>query len=113
MPFRNAFRLTWRQRAIEEHLDEATKAGLNDTMEACVEQAKINAPVLTGALREDIAYQPAQESGSRIVGRWGNWTIPYAIYQEDGTIYIQAKRYLQRAQDQEYPKTAARIRSHM
>jgi hypothetical protein len=108
-----AFRMTWRQAAIERHLDDATKKGLNDTMRACVSAAKHNAPVLTGALRNDIDFRPAEQSGSRIVGRWGNWTIPYSVYQEYGTIYISAKHYLQRAKDQEYPHTAARIRSHM
>lgn len=108
-----AFRMTWRQASIEAVVDDAIKAGLDDTMKACVDAAQKNAPVLTGALRDDIAFRPAEKSGGRITGRWGNWNIPYAIYQEYGTIYVSAKHYLQRAQDQEYPLTPMRIRSHM
>jgi HK97 gp10 family phage protein len=110
---RRAYHFTWRGAQVESHVNEATRKGLDDTMKACVEQAKRNAPVLTGALRDDIDFEPAKESGSRIIGRWGNWDIPYAVFQEYGTIYIAPRYYLTRAKDQEYPHTASRIRSHM
>ena len=79
-------------------------------MAACVQRAKEYAPVRSGELRDDIAYQPAYRSGKRIIGRWGNWKVPYAIFQEAGTVHIPAKLYLRRAMDAEYPHTAKRIK---
>lgn len=107
------YRLIWRGREVEAKVAAATKAGINETMAACVEVAQNYAPVDTGALRDDIAFRPAEESGTRITGRWGNWDVPYAIFQEEGTVSIPAKHYLRRAMEEEYPHTAARIKAHL
>ena len=108
-----AYRFTWRGKQVEDAVNAATKAGINETMEACVAVAQEYVPVDTGALKDDIAFQPAKESGARIVGRWGNWTVPYAIFQEEGTVHIPAKHYLRRAMEEEYPHTDERIKAHL
>lgn len=113
MALRQAYRLIWRGREVEAAVAAATKAGINETMEACVSVAQGYAPVDTGALRDDIAFRPAEESGKRITGRWGNWEVPYAIFQEEGTSHIRPKHYLRRAMEEEYPHTAERIRAHL
>lgn len=110
---KSAFRMIWRQAAVEHHVTEATKAGINDTMRACVATAKQLAPVETGALRDDIAMREAEVHGTRITGRWGNWEIPYAIFQEYGTHTIRPKYYLTQAKDRHYPSTALNIKAHM
>ncbi len=113
MPSKQAYRLIWRGSQVEKRVADAVKAGIDETMEACVAMAKELAPVDTGALREDISFRPAEDSGSRTVGRWGNWEVPYAIFQEEGTVHNKAVHYLKRAMDFEYPYTNDRIKAHL
>lgn len=111
-----AVKLTWRGRQVQEQVEAATIAGMTETLEACVSVAKANAPVLTGRLRADIDYDPPYFSGNRIVGKWGNYKDPlvhYAFWQENGWAGHPGRFYLRQAQDQEYPKTAARIKAHL
>ena len=105
--------MIWRGAAVEKAVDAATKAGINETTAACVEVAQGYAPVDTGALRDDIAAKPAEQSGTRITARWGNWLVTYAWFQEEGTYKIVAKHYLRRAMQEEYPHTAERIKAHL
>ena len=113
MANKQAYRLIWRGKQVEKQIDAATKAGIDETMEACVAMAKDLAPVDTGALRDDISFRPAEESGTRITGRWGNWEVPYAFFQEEGTVHNKAVHYLKRSMDFEYPFTNERIRAHL
>lgn len=110
---KQAYRMIWRGAEVERALDAATKAGINETTEACVEVAQGYAPVDTGALRDDIAAKPAAQSGTRITARWGNWLVTYAWFQEEGTYKIVAKHYLRRAMEEEYPHTGERIKAHL
>lgn len=109
----SALKLTWRGAEVERKLNRAIEGAMNETMEAARDTAKDYAPVLTGALKDDIRIlQPATLRGSRWVGKWGN-TIYYAIFQEAGTIHIVAKYYLRSAVDVEYPHYKERLRRWM
>ena len=107
-----AFKLTWQGRDVEVAVNKATVEGMVETLEACVVLGKVNAPVDTGALRDDISFDPPQERERRITARWGNRFIYYSIFQEIGTSRNPAVRYLQRAADVEYPKLKDRIKKH-
>jgi hypothetical protein len=107
-------KFTWRGADVEAEVNKATVLGINDTINACVDQAKLNAPVLTGALRDDIqVLQSATMRTKRITASWGNREVLYSFFQEFGTVNNPPRYYLQRAADQEYPRTNDRIRRHL
>ncbi len=109
-------KITWRGQQLLDTVNKATIAGMHDTLEACVVQGKVNAPVDTGALQADIDYDEPYFEGGRIVGKWGNYKDPavtYAFWQENGWTNHPGRFYLRQAQDQEYPQTASRIKRHM
>lgn len=113
--FGPGYKLTWRAREVQDQTSQATIAGMLETLEACVTAAKVEAPVRTGRLRDDITIiQPPHLTAHRVVAQWGNTPeVPYAPLQNYGTVRIPAKHYLEHAADQEYPKTAERIQRHM
>jgi HK97 gp10 family phage protein len=104
--------LTWRGAEVGNAVRRATIAGMKETLEAAVKQAKENAPVRSGALRDDIQYHGPFEGDKRITGTWGNFNIPYALFVEFGTVNMAAQYYLTRAKDQEHPKLNERIKAH-
>lgn len=107
-----ASRLHWRGREIKARAVRAAKIGIDETMADCVEDAKTYHPWqnVTGLLEGSIQMRPAQEEGHRVVGRWGSFSVEYAIYQELGTIYMAPNPFLRPAADMWYPELADRIR---
>lgn len=129
--------LKWYGKAVTEKMAAAQVKGVNQTMAACVVQAKTNHPwqnrtgLLEGAI--DIA-QYAAEHGTGVKGVWGVRDMAQArILEEGGTIVprkakalaipqpdgsvrfarsvtIAPHPYLRPAADQEYVKLAERIR---
>lgn len=129
--------LKWYGKAVTEKMAKAQIAGVNETMAACVVQAKGNHPwqnrtgLLEGAI--DIAGY-ASPTSSGVKGTWGVRDMVQArILEEGGTIVPrQAKAlaipqadgsvrmvssvtippypYLRPAADVEYPNLAERIR---
>lgn len=104
----SAFLLTWKGKAIEEAVTQASKEALRETLIACVEEAQALAPELTGDLKRDIQFEEPYETPQRIIGKWGNFHVRYSIFQNYGTSRIEAKFYLERAADKEYPNLARR-----
>jgi len=76
-------------------LDEGMKRNVHEAMqfeaEAMVNTAIARCPVRTGRLRDSI-YARVQDWVLQLGA-----TAPYAIYQELGTRYIQARRFLSNA----------------
>jgi len=77
------------------HLDNGMKATVHDVMhveaEAMKNMARARCPVRTGRLRDSI-YAKVQGWIIQLGA-----TAPYAVYQELGTRYIQARRFLSNA----------------
>lgn len=129
--------LKWYGKAVTEKMRKAQMTGVNQTMAACVVEAKNNhewnnrTGVLEGAI--DIAEYAAPE-GDGVKGTWGARDVVYArIHELGGTIRpktakalavplpeggialvqsvtIPARPYLRPAADKEYPKLPDRIR---
>ena len=76
-------------------LDDGMKRNVHDAMqfeaEAMKNTARARCPVRTGRLRDSI-YAKVQDWILKLGA-----TAPYAIYQEFGTRYIQARRFLSNA----------------
>jgi HK97 gp10 family phage protein len=76
-------------------LDEGMKRNIHDAMqfeaEAMKNAARARCPVRTGRLRASI-YARVRDSIIQLGA-----TAPYAVYQEFGTRYIQARRFLSNA----------------
>lgn len=69
--------------------------------------AKINAPVKTGSLRASI-IPSVSASGPTVIGIVGT-NIYYAGFQEFGTKYIKARRYMGRALEDNRDRITAMI----
>lgn len=88
---KSTFNPAQRHRAFRTRLYN-TAVGVAQKMEA---QAKANAPVRTGRLRNEIRAEATQDAnGVRITLRGD---APYTVYQERGTRYIQPKYFLANA----------------
>jgi len=74
--------------------------------------AKSNAPYLTGNLRRSIHIEPDDSSGERVVVKVGT-DVEYARYQEFGTSTIPPHPYLRPALDQNKDKVKAEIKRVM
>jgi HK97 gp10 family phage protein len=76
-------------------LDDAMKRNVHDAMqfeaEAMKNMARARCPVRTGRLRDSI-FAKVEEWIIKLGA-----TAPYAVYQEFGTRYIQARRFLSNA----------------
>lgn len=129
--------LTWNGDAISARLKTAQVTGVNQTMSACVIQAKRNHTWenQTGILEGGITLVDyAATAGAGVRGVWGVTDVKYALIQELGgvvkpvvakalaiplpnggiafakAVTIPARPYLRPAADVEYPKLAGRIK---
>jgi len=88
-------------------LDDGMKARVQESMqfegEAMKNMARARCPVRTGRLRDSIYAKV--EGWIMQLGA----TVPYAIYQEFGTRYIQARRFLSNAVELRIPLLINRI----
>lgn len=92
-----------RLKEAQQKLENMARSLSGDAVFGAVQQstlivqrdAKINSPVKTGALRASI-IPSISSSGSTVIGIVGT-NIFYAGFQEFGTKYIKARRYLGRA----------------
>jgi len=129
--------LKWYGKAVTEKMRRAQIEGVNQTMSACVTEAKLNhewqnrTGILEGGI--DIADYARQETDG-VRGTWGVLDVVYARIQElggvirpkraqalaipqpDGSVRlvkqvkIPARPYLRPAADKHYPKLGSRIR---
>lgn len=105
------FRLDWKGNNIKGRKDQAVKDGIDMTTAAAVTVAQSLAPRDTGFMANTIEFQNAKKEGNRIVGRWGNWTALYTLWQEIGSRGRPGRYFLRRAADREYPNLFQRIRA--
>jgi len=77
---------------LPDNLEEKVRDKMQEIVEDATEQARSEAPVRTGRLRSSIGWMWRLEEGYKIFAE-----APYAVYQEFGTRYIQAKLFMTRA----------------
>ena len=101
--------LNWKGNDVFKETIRRTKAGMDETMGACVGTAKITVsnggrmPFLTGRLQGSVNFKPTQEVGEFLVGVWGSFDVPYAKRQND------KHEFLQGSANENYPSLADRI----
>jgi hypothetical protein len=107
--------LKWNGDEIERKMLAAQKFGIDQTMAACVVDAKSNYypghGFVTGVLQGSIQMRQAKHRGDRVVGLWGSFDVDYALSIEKGSGLMPGQGQLQNAADSEYPKLASRIRA--
>ena len=77
----------------DKHVHESIRLAMEKVVKKIEADAKRNAPVKTGTLRRSITSR-VEEGGK--LGKVGT-NLPYAPYQEYGTIYIEGKHYMENA----------------
>lgn len=104
-------KLNWRGEEIKAKFKEAARVGIDQTTAACVNHAKSNHTWKneTGTLEGSLQMRPAVIEGETVRGKWGSFTVHYAIFQELGTAKMPPRPYLRPAADAEYEKLAGRI----
>ena len=102
---------------VNQRLEAAVIAGINDTTAAAVISAKRNHPGWknrTGAAEGSIRQRPAVIVGqNRYRGGFGSFAVFYFIFLELGTRFITADHTLRRAADAEFPRIGANIARHL
>jgi len=129
--------LKWYGDAIKKKVQAAQRKGINETMAACLREAKSRVPVRTGLLQGSLRMTPATIRGNQIIGEWGSYQVNYARVVEFGmrphiilpvnkkALYwkgaahpvkvvhhpgTKGKPYLRPAAEKEYPTLGRRIK---
>jgi hypothetical protein len=78
--------LRWRGRRVAAKVLAATKLAVDQTTSQAVRHAKDDHPWQnqTGTLEGSLQMRPAEPEGRKIVGRWGSFSVRYAIFLELG-----------------------------
>ena len=105
------FRLDWKGDEVKKRWLEAARQGIEETMAACVVDAKRETPVRTGTLQGSVRFEPAKVRGNEAKGTWGSFDVNYAVYVEVGTRGRPGVNMLRDSADENYPKLAGNIRS--
>lgn len=102
----------WNGRRVLARVLAGTALAIDQTTAACVTHAKTFHPWSnrTGTLEGSLQMRPAAPRGSTVEGKWGSFSVRYAIFLELGTSRMQPYPYLRPAADVEYPKLGGRIR---
>lgn len=110
-----AFRLDWRGVMLQQQINSAMQAGLEETAAACIAPAKQRTPVRTGILQGSIKVDDdgAQRKDGGWSVLWGSFDVNYAYFVETGTGRTHARAMLRSAADQEYPSLHERIQRRM
>ena len=85
----------------------ATESALHETLDQAVEVAKADAPVDTGALRDDLQVVGVESDGDDLVGAWGAPNTVYGLIVE--LIHPSKAGYMVRAHRQSASGLAQRI----
>lgn len=104
-------KMDWRGDAVKAKALAAAKAGIDATTSRSVGQAKSNHPGWknqTGTAEGSVQMRGAQIQGTRVVGRWGSFSVDYVIWLE-----LKHGSFLRRAADATYPGLPAAIRAAM
>lgn len=105
--------VNWKGDQVYRNVMGATRAAVDETTAASVNQAKARVPVDTSTLQGSIRLEPARETGTSVKGRWGSFDVLYALWVEIGTRFNRAQPYLRPSADSEYPRLAARIKARL
>lgn len=109
-----SFRVTsWNGPAIVARAQKAAQEAIDETTNAAVLASQQMAPRDTGFMASTIEAEQAVVESGRTVGRWGNWTALYTLWQEIGSQGRPGRYFLRRAADAEYPKLGDRIKARM
>lgn len=108
-------RLEWKGKQVMDKLTAATAKGVDQTTAACVVEAKTNHEFVnrTSTLEGSIQMRPATIELTKVIGRWGSFSVHYAIFIEAGTSRHAPMPFLRPAADVEYPRLAERIKANM
>lgn len=109
-------KLDWRGPQVHGATRAAAVAGVESTLQACVEQARADRDWgdISGDAAASIEHTGAEITGTGVNGRWGSFGDPhYFTFLEEGTSSIDADNTLRRAADAVYPSLPDRIRAEM
>lgn len=108
-------RLEWHGDRVQRGTLDATRRGMVSIMTSCVADARRRPaqggtmPYDTGRLQDSLTYQEPERRPPTLVGYWGSFDVSYAIFQEAGTIYIAARRFLRNAAERWYRRLPSEI----
>lgn len=103
-------------KALEWHGDEVlakVRDAVVKAIDVCTSLAALRAQELaprdTGHMANTIEFEKASRNGNTIVGRMGNWTADYTLWNEIGTRRMPPRPFLRPAADSEFPNLPERI----
>lgn len=101
----------WRGAEIAAKASVAARTGIDKTTSEAVTYAKQNHEWqnVTGTLEGSLQMRAAEPDGTRMVGRWGSFTVNYALWLEIGTSKMPARPYLRPSADVNYPSLRRHI----
>lgn len=108
-------RLNWRGAEVLAAVRAAELEAIDETTEACAQEAAAERSGQTG----DITNEPATQDGSVTTGRWGLFPEPrggaawYELFIESGNAYRTGDNAKRRAADNQYASLSDRIRSRL
>lgn len=101
------------RRAHDARIERAVIGGIDAVTAKAAKAAKPLTPVRSGRLRDSMRNEPARTRGDQVVGSFGSYDVPYAIYVEKGTRRMAGRFMLQRAADATFPDVVKEIRSRL
>lgn len=104
--------IEWRGQQVKDKIIKATKKGIDSVLDDSVRLAKNLVHTRFFFLQGSIQMRPAKQIGDQIFGRFGSWSMDYAIYQELEK-FKGSKPYLRPSADIYFPKLKKRIRGYM
>ena len=109
--------LDWRGDQVRNKVREAERFGINETLSACVINAKGLVRVKSATLQGSIRAEMAADDGGGMRGEWGSYGVDYALPQETGPVNVSYTwgytPFLRPTADQEYPRLRERIQRAM
>lgn len=109
------WRVNWNDGKVASNVATATARAIDATM---AEAVSISArrpvvPYRYGVLQRSIKFDPAKRRRGRIAGRWGAFSVNYALAQEIGIGGRPGRYYLRTGAQRAYPKLQRRIREEL
>lgn len=110
-------KLDWRGAALVERVRAAATAGVNETVDAAADDARVSHEWLdrTGQLEEEIVTEHADNREANPRASFGTTRRRgfYGLFHEEGTEHEFARPFLRPAGDRNFPTLAERIRRRL